>query len=318
MSSPLVSVIMAAYNAEKFISESIESVMNQSYTDWELIIINDGSSDSTKKIAESFCLIDSRIQLINNEQNMFVIKSRNLGIEKAKGKYIAILDSDDVALPERLEKQVNYMETHQDVFLLGGTVVFINEKNDFLFDYHYPTEWLDIKKGILKKNLMPHSASFFKNIGYRYREKMFYCEDYDFALNAASKNFIINNLNDKLIKYRTTQGSLSRQNNQLIQWLFLNKTREFYKERLKNKIDSYNTFNPEEFLNIYDLDYYINKQDLIKSFKISIYAKNLNDLTFLLKKYKKFHSSSLIYLFYYNISKNKNIFSFLNFLYSKI
>lgn len=106
----IVSIIMPAYNSEKFIGFSIESVLKQTLKNWELIIINDGSTDNTKKIIEEFKKKDERIKVINLPMNKGIANARNVGIEKAKGKYISFLDSDDCWNIEKLTKQIKYME----------------------------------------------------------------------------------------------------------------------------------------------------------------------------------------------------------------
>lgn len=119
----LVSIIMPSYNTAKFISETIESVLAQTYTDWELIIVDDCSTDNTGEVVESF-LPDNRIKYIKNEKNSGAAVSRNRALCEAKGKWIAFLDSDDVWLPEKLEKQIAFME-----------------KNDYHFSY---TNYIEI------------------------------------------------------------------------------------------------------------------------------------------------------------------------------
>ena len=119
---------MPAYNAEKYIAESIESILSQTFTDFEFIIINDASTDSTKEIIESFQ--DSRIILINNEQNLGVAKSLNIGIATAKGKYIARMDADDISLPERFQTQFNFMEKNPDIDICGSWARMFGDKDD--------------------------------------------------------------------------------------------------------------------------------------------------------------------------------------------
>ena len=104
--APLVSVIMPAYNAAPFIKEAISSVIAQTVTDWELLVIDDGSSDNTREIAAGFAQIDPRIQLVINEQNMGVAKTRNRGMDLCRGQYVALLDSDDYWRPQMLEKML--------------------------------------------------------------------------------------------------------------------------------------------------------------------------------------------------------------------
>ena len=109
MKDPLVSVIMPAYNAEKYISESIESVLTQSYQNWELLITDDRSKDNTQQIVEEYCARDKRIKLFINKENGGAGVARNNSIEKAEGRFIAFLDADDQWLPEKLTKQIAFM-----------------------------------------------------------------------------------------------------------------------------------------------------------------------------------------------------------------
>lgn len=105
--SPLVSVIMPAYNSEKFIIEAINSVVSQTLTDWELLVIDDGSTDDTQRIVADFAEKDSRIQFLVNEANMGVAKTRNKGLAVCRGQYVALLDSDDYYKPDMLQKMVD-------------------------------------------------------------------------------------------------------------------------------------------------------------------------------------------------------------------
>tara|TARA_B110000211_G_scaffold141790_1_gene161940 strand:- start:7754 stop:8506 length:753 start_codon:yes stop_codon:yes gene_type:complete len=113
---PLVSIIMPAYNAEKYISESIESVLAQSYQNWELLITDDRSIDNTQRIVEEYCINDKRIKLFINKENGGAGVARNNSIKEANGRFIAFLDSDDQWLPEKLNKQINFMLKHNYAF----------------------------------------------------------------------------------------------------------------------------------------------------------------------------------------------------------
>ena len=117
---PLVTVLMAVYNGEKYLREAIESILDQTYTNFEFLIINDGSSDRTEEIILSYN--DKRIRYIKNEQNLKLIASLNKGLDLAKGEFIARMDADDISLPERLEKQINFLEKHPEIGLLGSWV----------------------------------------------------------------------------------------------------------------------------------------------------------------------------------------------------
>ena len=109
MSMPLVSVLMPAYNSELYIAEAIDSILNQTYTNLELIIFDDGSSDGTRKIIESYS--DPRVVKVLSDQNGGVVRARNDIIDRAQGKYIALMDADDIADPARLQKQIQALET---------------------------------------------------------------------------------------------------------------------------------------------------------------------------------------------------------------
>ena len=115
--SPSISLIMSVYNGEDYLSETIDSVLNQSFADWEFIIINDCSNDSTGEILEKYALLDSRIKVYKNEVNLRLPSSLNKALELANGKYIARMDADDICLPHRLQKQFDFMEQNQDVAL---------------------------------------------------------------------------------------------------------------------------------------------------------------------------------------------------------
>lgn len=125
-SYPIISIILPAYNAEKYLSLAIESILQQSFKDFEFIILNDGSTDNTEKIILSYT--DSRIRYIKNEKNLKLIKTLNKGIELAKGKYIARMDADDIALPTMLEECYTFFETHPEYSIVAPSVY--NMDND--------------------------------------------------------------------------------------------------------------------------------------------------------------------------------------------
>ena len=116
MIDDLVSIIMPAYNAEKYIAEAIESVLKQTYTNWELIIVNDCSTDATEQIIKKYQKQDYRIKLYSLLNNQGVANARNTAIQNTRGRYLAFLDSDDMWLPEKLEKQLAFMQANNYVF----------------------------------------------------------------------------------------------------------------------------------------------------------------------------------------------------------
>ena len=119
---------MSVCNAEKYLNQSISSILNQSFRDFEFIIVNDASTDNTLNIIKEFKNDDNRIVLIDNENNIGLTKSLNKALKKVKGKFIARHDADDISLPERLEKQHYFLEINEDIFLCGTDLININGK----------------------------------------------------------------------------------------------------------------------------------------------------------------------------------------------
>lgn len=117
MNGPLVTVLMPVYNAEKYLNEAIDSILNQTLTDFQLLIINDGSTDSSAKLIASYS--DKRIRTVHNEQNLGLIATLNKGIDLVDTKYMARMDADDVSMPERLRTQLDFMETHSEIGACG-------------------------------------------------------------------------------------------------------------------------------------------------------------------------------------------------------
>lgn len=125
-----VSVLTPAYNVEKYIIETIESIISQTFTDFEFIILDDNSSDNTFIIASEYAKRDSRIKVYKNEINLGIAGNRNKLIDLAQGEYIAWQDSDDISLPDRLEKQVMLLDNNKDVGIVGGGLQLFNQKGD--------------------------------------------------------------------------------------------------------------------------------------------------------------------------------------------
>lgn len=126
-SIPIVSVIMPAYNAERYIVEAIDSILCQSFSNFELIVINDGSIDNTEKIILDYAACDCRVVYLKNEANRGICVTLNKGLDAARGKYIARMDADDISLPQRLEKQVKFMDAHHDVAVCGSDIVVFGD-----------------------------------------------------------------------------------------------------------------------------------------------------------------------------------------------
>ncbi|MCQ2607428.1 MAG: glycosyltransferase [Bacteroidales bacterium] len=144
MKMPLLTVLMPVYNGEDFLRESIESILNQTYTDFLFLIINDGSTDNSENIILSYH--DERIIYVKNEQNLKLIRTLNKGISLVRTKYVARMDADDVSLPERLEKQVRYMEANPEIGVLGAWCQSFGEGYNHIVKYQAEHESIRYKQ----------------------------------------------------------------------------------------------------------------------------------------------------------------------------
>lgn len=163
--SAKVSIIMPAYNRAKYISKAINSVLRQTFTDFELIIIDDGSTDNTKEVLQKY-LQDSRIKYIY-QTNQKVSKARINGIKNSAGTYIALLDSDDYWLDEKkLEKQVNFLENNKDYVLVSGGIIRVNENGKQISKIKNPQSDEAIREGMLLSCLFAPSAAMFLRSAY--------------------------------------------------------------------------------------------------------------------------------------------------------
>jgi glycosyltransferase involved in cell wall biosynthesis len=204
-SQPLVSVIMPVYNNEKYVSWAIESILRQSYKNFEFIIINDGSTDSSTEQIKKFD--DKRIVFINQAENKGNYRRRNEGIALSKGKYICVMDADDEALPFRLATQIIFLEKHELVLAIGSQFEFIGKEIS-----NKPTEYEFIKTKLLYNNVFLHPSLMIRKdiideIG-GYNEEYHYSSDYDLVCRIAIKGEIIN-LPDILMRYRTHNSQIS-------------------------------------------------------------------------------------------------------------
>ena len=206
-----ISVVMSAYNAEKFIKEAIDSILSQTFPDFEFIIINDTSTDSTGSIIESYR--DPRILLINNEKNMGLTKSLNIGLNKARGTYIVRMDADDISFPQRFQKQFDFMEQNPDVDVCGSWYEFFGGKTGIV---KHPLSSEKIKATLFFYNCIAHPTVMirkesFEKYNIRYDEEFFYAQDYELWCREIDRlNFA--NIPEVLLKYRVTDKQTSTDN----------------------------------------------------------------------------------------------------------
>ena len=204
----LISVIMPVYNTEKYVWEAIESILNQSFKDFEFIIVDDCSRDNSYKICEEYSKKDNRIKLFRNKENIWVVKTRNVLFKKinSNSKYIAIIDADDIALNNRLEKQYNFLENNLDYSLVWTNTEIINEKWNNIWYRKYPENNNEVKKIICKKSPLAQPSVMIRKrdlekIG-NYNEEFERCQDYELWFRFFNKWFNIWNIQEYLMKYR--------------------------------------------------------------------------------------------------------------------
>lgn len=209
---PKISVIMSAYNSDRYIEESILSILNQTFRDFELIIIDDCSTDSVPEVIKKYQELDPRILAIRNETNSGVAVSRNKGIKLAKADYIAIMDSDDIAYPKRLEIQYNFIENNPDVALIGCGTEIIDENGHFMKKRIGLIDPDEIKFRMLLRNPFIHSSVFYRKKIFEesdgYNKEYEYSEDYAFFSFLAGK-YQLASIPEVLIKYRENPQSVT-------------------------------------------------------------------------------------------------------------
>ena len=208
---PKISVLMSAHNAEKYIREAIESILNQTLRDLEFIIIDDNSGDSTLKIIKEYN--DARIKIIENKTNLGLTKSLNLGLKMAQGEYIARIDADDVSTNTRLEEEFKFMNQFPDVAVIGSWAEIINEKSEKVFVEQRECDVDIIKWTQILKNQIIHSSAFFRknilsDIG-SYNEKYQYAQDFEFWFRVSRKYKMIN-IPKLLVEQRVHQKSITQ------------------------------------------------------------------------------------------------------------
>lgn len=206
-SIPVVSVIMPVYNSSLYIEEAVQSILNQTFTDFELIIIDDASTDGTTQIIKKFT--DSRIKIIRFDINKGVSKATNVGFEKAKGKYIARMDADDISLKKRLEQQVAVLDANPRILICGSLVKYLGGNNKIItFKETHP----EIITELLISCSVYMGASMFRRQplnGYFFDEQKVSGEDYDFWTKVAWLGEMYN-IQKVLLLYRVHDNQASK------------------------------------------------------------------------------------------------------------
>lgn len=223
MKTSKVSVLMPAYNAEKYIEEAIESILNQTFTDFEFVVIDDCSTDKTWEIIQKHAKKDKRIIAIKNEENLKLSATLNKGIDICKGEYIARMDSDDWSYPDRLQKQYDAISRDSNIGILGGAMEVCDENLEIKNIRKYNLSDSEIRKSLFKYSPFCHPATIFKKealLQYKYSIELNDAEDYDLYFRIG-KVYKLQNLNDIVIKYRTSGAQVSSKKSKRQQYLTL-------------------------------------------------------------------------------------------------
>ena len=207
-----ISVLMPVYNSENYLTSSIESILSQSFKNFEFIIIDDGSTDNSLEIIEKYKHNDKRIVLIKNKFNLGTTRSLNLGLLIANGKYMVRMDADDWSYPDRLKTQYEYMEKHSEIGVSGGAIDVCDKDLNVIYTRKYATIDKEIRKKIFLYSPFAHPATIWntekiKNLG-GYNERLPLSQDCElyFKIGEFTK---FGNLKDKLIKLRIHNNSSS-------------------------------------------------------------------------------------------------------------
>ena len=214
MKNPLISVVMPAYNAAAFLREAIDSVLLQRFTDFEFIIINDGSVDESDTIIRSYP--DPRIVYLVNETNKGLVFTLNRGVENARGQWIARFDADDICKPDRLEKQIAYAAAHPDAKIIATTIELIDESgNDIGIwnDDRNHTQTESIHRFLPFNNCIAHPTVLIDTRllqTYRYDPDQRLSEDYDLWLRLHADGYRVHKLGEPLLRHRILKSSFTR------------------------------------------------------------------------------------------------------------
>lgn len=234
---PIISVLMTVYNGQEFLKEAIQSILDQTFTDFEFIIIDDGSTDNSSSIIHSYS--DRRIKYYYKENRGLAV-ALNYGISKCNCLIIARMDADDISFPDRLMIQYKYMTNNPRVDLLGGQVQIIDNNGTIVGAKYKPVGFMDIKKSIEYGCPINHPTYMVKKSVYEklkgYRESLIYAQDYDFLLRAYDSGFILENTKEFLLFLRvlSTSGNNTKD---FLQMRFTRWILELHRSRIRNNCE---------------------------------------------------------------------------------
>lgn len=212
--NPKISVVMTVFNAEPFLKEAIDSILGQSFEDFEFIIIDNASADRSRNIIASYK--DSRILFIENERNLGQSKALNIGIRKARGEFIARMDADDISLPRRFQEQYDYLQKNGSIAVVGSWYLEIDEKGRTIREFRLPTDPWEIKtyligSSALSYHCIPHPIVLMRKqalLDAGLYNEGYIVQDFDLWVRI-SRKYLLSNLGKVLFKYRINSSSQS-------------------------------------------------------------------------------------------------------------
>lgn len=207
--TPRVSVLMPVFNVAPYLKEAMDSILSQTYEDFELIVLNDCSPDDSEAILDMYA--DPRIVRYHGETNVGLANVLNVGIRMAKGEYIARMDSDDISLPTRLEAQVSYLDSHPEVDLVSAGMRKFGASEDILV---HRTDLEEVKFEAMTFSPILHASSMWRKARFMaenlyYKQEMVPSEDYDLWTRALVKGLVLINIPDILYKYRSHESQVT-------------------------------------------------------------------------------------------------------------
>jgi glycosyltransferase involved in cell wall biosynthesis len=222
-SHPKLSLITTLYNCEEFIEQSLQSVLDQTYADFEWIILNDGSTDGTWDIATSMLAEDERVIFVDSRENKKIPARRNDAITLAKGEYVAIVDGDDINLHDRFEKQVAFLNSHADIWCVGAHALLIDHDDKYIESMNYPPALhADIvsyflrqcRNPIIDPTTMFRKKDFDELGGYTLDRKIYTVPDMDLWCRAIVMGKKMSNLPRALLRYRRNMNGMTQKHNE--------------------------------------------------------------------------------------------------------
>ncbi len=299
---PEVSVVMSAFNSEEFISESINSILNQDFKDFEFIIINDGSSDKTLSIINKYQKIDNRIKVIN-QKNFGLTKSLNNAVSIAKSNFIARIDADDISLPSRLSTQLKYLKSNSNLGFVFSNFIFIDKSGNKIQKKIISTNSYQVRYNLLKGiNNIAHSSVMFRKdlffeIG-KYRNRFKKSQDIDLWIRMTDKYEFSNVGSEPLILIRNHDNQISRNENDIFKYISI-LSYLMRKNLRQDPLDLTET----EFNRFFEWirDYLYFSKEFVKQEKIREFKLFFLDVNFSLNHFSRFFSNVICSKYFYII-----------------